>query len=72
VDSPTTLGLDAPGGVTSPYFSTQILTSYVYDDTGTDPGTQFVVATTPVPEPSTMAMLGLSGAGLMLLRRIKR
>jgi len=70
-DSPTTLGLDQPDGVTSPYYDTPMLTSYVYNDTGSDPGTQFVVAVAAVPEPSTLALLGLSAAGVMLRFRNK-
>jgi hypothetical protein len=62
-DSPTTLGH------TSPFYGVPALTSYVYDDSGSDPGTQILVSPSAVPEPSTAALLlGAGAAGLLFFR----
>ena len=63
-DSPDTLSQ------TSPYFGVPTLTSYFFDDTGSDPGTQTLVTPAAVPEPSSLALLaGGTAVGLLFLLR---
>jgi hypothetical protein len=63
IDSPATLGQY------SPFYYIPTLTSYVYDDSGSDPGTEFLVTPAAAPEPSVTSLLGVCAACLLFTAR---
>jgi hypothetical protein len=62
-DSPATLGQN------SPFYGIPALTSYAYDDSGSDPGTEFLVTPAAAPEPSVTSLLGVCAACLLFANR---
>jgi hypothetical protein len=65
---------DSPAAIAgnSPQYGIPVGTSFVYGGAAFyDPGSQFLVSTTPVPEPSTISLMVTGIAGLLFMGRKK-